>query len=60
MEELSALYEQSRSQEKVMPRLVQILDQHIAKVDEKMGRLASLRAELAQYRKRIAEFKETP
>ena len=58
MEELSGIYEDSRSQSEVMPRLVDMLDRHIAKVDQKIAKLGSLRSELADYRKRIADIKE--
>ena len=40
----------------ITPRLIEILDHHIAKVDEKMASLSSLRRDIVDYRKRITEM----
>jgi hypothetical protein len=37
----------------MIPRLVEILDDHINKIDEKMAKLASLRKEVVDYRQRM-------
>jgi len=37
----------------ITPKLIEILDQHITKVDEKMASLSSLRQDIVEYRKRI-------
>lgn len=41
---------------KITPKLIEILDTHIAKVDEKMASLSSLRKDIVEYRIRITEF----
>ncbi|MDT8447986.1 MAG: MerR family transcriptional regulator [bacterium] len=56
MHELAEIYRSEQSPEKVMPRLVQILDTHIAQIDGKLSRIAQLRADLATYRHRVAEL----
>src|SRR5574340_393798 len=43
MQDLYVAYGEAKQTEKMIPRLVEILDQHINKVDEKMAKLASLR-----------------
>lgn len=43
----------------ITPKLIEILDTHIAKVDEKMASLSSLRSDIVDYRKRITEFLNT-
>lgn len=41
---------------KITPKLIEILDNHIANVDEKMANLSSLRKDIVSYRMRITEF----
>lgn len=41
---------------KITPKLIEILDSHIAKVDEKMASLSSLRKDIVDYRIRMTEF----
>ena len=40
----------------ITPKLIEILDKHIAKVDEKMASLSSLRKDIVDYRIRMTEF----
>lgn len=40
----------------ITPKLIEILDQHIAKVDEKMASLSSLRQDIVEYRVRITDM----
>jgi MerR family transcriptional regulator, repressor of the yfmOP operon len=40
----------------ITPKLIQILDNHIAKVDEKMANLSSLRKDIVDYRQRITNY----
>ncbi len=53
MQDLYAAYGEAKETEKMIPRLVEILDEHINKVDEKMAKLASLRKEIVDYRQRM-------
>lgn len=41
---------------KITPKLIEILDNHISKVDEKMAKLSSLRKDIVEYRVRITDF----
>ena len=41
---------------KITPKLIEILDSHIAKVDEKMANLSSLRNDIVEYRVRITDL----
>ena len=40
----------------ITPKLIEILDQHITRVDEKMANLSSLRNDIVEYRVRITDF----
>lgn len=41
---------------KITPKLIEILDTHIAKIDEKMANLSSLRKDIVDYRVRMTDF----
>jgi DNA-binding transcriptional MerR regulator len=47
-------YGEAQQTEKMIPRLIDIFDIHINKIDEKMARLAYLRKEIVEYRQRMA------
>ncbi|MBJ6800716.1 MerR family transcriptional regulator [Geomonas propionica] len=53
MQDLYAAYGEAKQTERMVPRLVEILDEHIEKIDEKMARLASLRSEIVSYRQHM-------
>ncbi len=40
----------------ITPKLIEILDEHISKVDEKIANLSSLRHEIVEYRLRIVDI----
>jgi MerR family transcriptional regulator, repressor of the yfmOP operon len=54
MQDLYVAYGEAKQTEVMVPRLVEILDEHIVKIDEKMSKLASLRNEIVSYRKQLA------
>ena len=54
MQDLYVAYGEAKQTERMVPRLIEILDDHINKVDEKMSKLASLRKEIVEYRQRMA------
>lgn len=57
IEELSDIFDiNEKNFNKITPKLIQILDSHIAKVDEKMASLSSLRNDIVDYRVRITDF----
>ncbi len=53
MQDLYTAYGDAKQTENMIPRLIEILDEHINKVDEKMAKLASLRKEIVEYRQRM-------
>jgi len=61
MQELDAVYAEAKETDKVIPRLIEMLDRHINNLDEKMSKLASLRKEIIDYRQRmIKRFQLAP
>ncbi|BCG48048.1 Transcriptional regulator, MerR family [Citrifermentans bremense] len=54
MQDLYVAYGEAKQTERMVPRLVEILDEHIEKIDEKMAKLASLRKDIVSYRQKIA------
>jgi MerR family transcriptional regulator, repressor of the yfmOP operon len=57
IEQLSEIFDiHSRDFNKITPKLIEILDNHIAKVDEKMANLSSLRKDIVNYRIRMTDF----
>ena len=58
IKEMQALYEaygDARLTDNMIPRLVDILDVHINKVDEKISQLSLLRREIVDYRQKMIE-----
>lgn len=53
MQDLYAAYGDAKQTDRMIPRLIEILDQHINTVDEKMSQLASLRKEITDYRRKM-------
>jgi len=56
MQELSDIYKIHKDSDRLMPRLLEILDMHINRIDEKITKLSSLRQDIVGYRGRIADF----
>ena len=55
MQELDSVYNEAKETDRIIPRLVEMLDNHINTLDEKMTKLSSLRKEIVEYRKRMIE-----
>jgi MerR family transcriptional regulator, repressor of the yfmOP operon len=53
MQDLYAAYGEVKQTDRMIPRLIEILDANIYRVDEKMAKLASLRNDIVEYRQRI-------
>jgi DNA-binding transcriptional MerR regulator len=53
MQDLYSAYGEAKQTDRMVPRLVEILDEHIDKIDEKMSKLASLRKDILSYRKKM-------
>ncbi len=57
MQELAVNFDiNNQSFDTITPKLLQILDEHIGKVDQKISNLAALRSEVVDYRARIANI----
>ena len=50
MQDLYVAYGEAKQTERMVPRLVEILDEHIDKIDEKISKLTSLKKEILSYR----------
>ena len=58
LQDLSVAYGDAKRTGDMIPRLIDILDSHVNKVDEKISQLAMLRKEIVDYRqKMMAKFK---
>jgi MerR family transcriptional regulator, repressor of the yfmOP operon len=55
MQDLYEAYGDARRTDNMIPRLVDVLDVHINKVDEKISQLSSLRKEIVDYRQKMVE-----
>jgi|SRR5919197_504702 DNA-binding transcriptional MerR regulator len=55
MQELERLYARHRTNAKVLPRLVELLDGHLAATAERLNELAALRDEIRSYREHVAQ-----
>ena len=60
MQELAEIYRQTKMPDRIMPRLIEILDGHTDAIHRKIGKLSSLARDIAEYRKRIVEFYGIP
>jgi DNA-binding transcriptional MerR regulator len=54
MQDLYVAYGDAKATDRMIPRLIEILDSHINMVDEKMAKLASLRKDIVDYRQRMS------
>ncbi len=55
MQELETLYRRHRTNAKVLPRLIELLDAHLATTGERINDLAGLRDEIRSYREHVAQ-----
>ncbi|HBA86504.1 MAG TPA: MerR family transcriptional regulator [Geobacter sp.] len=55
MQELYAAYGEAKQTERMVPKLIEMLDDHIDKIDQKMAKLASLRKEIISYRQQMSK-----
>ncbi len=55
MQDLYTAYGEAKQTERMIPRLVEMLDEHINLIDAKIANLSSLRKDIVDYRKRIAQ-----
>ena len=55
MQELETLYRRHRTNAKVLPRLIELLDAHLATTGERINELAGLRDEIRSYREHVSQ-----
>jgi DNA-binding transcriptional MerR regulator len=55
MQELETLYGRHHTNAKVLARLIELLDAHLATVNERLGELAALRDEIRSYRQHVTK-----
>src|SRR5512139_2152884 len=60
MQELAEIYRQTKMPDRIMPRLIEILDAHTDAIHRKIGKLSSLARDISEYRRRIVEYYGIP
>jgi len=55
MHELEDIYQIHRTNKKVLPRLLELLDGHVGKIDERINNLLKLKAEILNYHSKIRQ-----
>jgi DNA-binding transcriptional MerR regulator len=56
MQELAEIYRQTKMPDRIMPRLIEILDAHTDAIHRKIGKLSSLARDISEYRKQIVDY----
>src|SRR6266850_5343117 len=55
MLELERMYQRHRSNKNVLPRLIELLDAHLATLNDRVSELAALRDEIRAYREHVTQ-----
>lgn len=55
MNELEDIYQIHRTNKKVLPRLLELLDNHALKIDERINHLIKLKADVLEYQNKIRQ-----
>lgn len=53
MHELEALYQIHRTNKKILPKLLELLESHVKKIEERIRNLEKLKSEILTYHERI-------
>ena len=53
MVELEKIYRKQRNNREILPKLLQILDERAAQIDERVGQLVALKKEIREYQQRL-------
>ncbi len=56
MQELAEIYRENRVPDRIMPRLIELLDSHTDAIHRKIEKLSSLARDITEYRKKIADI----
>jgi MerR family transcriptional regulator, repressor of the yfmOP operon len=60
MKELADLYSREQLPEKIMPRLIELLDSHLDNIRKKIAQLRSLETDIAKYKQKILDYYHLP
>src|SRR5208283_120349 len=60
IKELADIYSREQLPEKIMPRLIELLNSHLDKIKKRMGQLQSLERDISEYKKKIVEYYNLP
>ncbi len=60
MKELADIYNRERLPEKIMPRLIELLDSHLDNIKKKITQLRSLETDIAKYKQKILDYYHMP
>jgi DNA-binding transcriptional MerR regulator len=60
MQDLAEIYRQTKTEERIMPRLIELLDSHTDAIHRKIEKLSSLARDIAEFRKSIVEYYSIP
>ncbi|MGO9015966.1 MAG: MerR family transcriptional regulator [Dissulfurispiraceae bacterium] len=60
IKELADIYNREQLPEKIMPRLIELLNSHIDKIKKRIGQLQSLERDITEYKKKIVEYYHLP
>jgi DNA-binding transcriptional MerR regulator len=55
MSELEDIYQIHRTNKRVLPRLLELLDNHVLKIDERINQLLKLKADVLEYQKKVRQ-----
>ena len=55
MSELEDIYQIHRTNRRVLPRLLELLDNHALKIDERINQLLKLKADVLEYQKKVRQ-----
>jgi len=55
IQELEKLYREHQSNKRLIPRLIEMFDEKIKEIDEKIANLQSLKEEILNYKKKLIE-----
>jgi hypothetical protein len=55
MSELEDIYQIHRTNKRVLPRLLELLDTHALKIDERINQLLKLKTDVLEYQKKVRE-----
>jgi DNA-binding transcriptional MerR regulator len=60
MKELADIYSREQLPEKIMPRLIELLDSHLDNIRKRVSQLRSLETDIAKYKQKILDYYHLP